>query len=484
MTDVSNRQAALNTVDARRLTVPCEAIPYLLSTADAAIIIASSVFSAVAWHVAIDSRLPSLLTFVAVGLIASFVHIVRLSGRGHYEFEIASKPSVEMTDIIVTWVTTVMLLAFFAFVLKIGVSFSRGSFLIFMGATPLFLLGGRKVAKHVLTRAVANGTVGRRNMVLVGDAAEMSAIEPRELLAYFGAGEVNRFAMSREDDPAKQLSNDQATLNNVASFVRRRGSSDILVALPWADKERIAFVRDQLKFLPVSTRLLPDSHVRSLTCFTPAAGQQTLSIELQRAPLGLFEQMIKRAMDIVLSLVALVVFSPIFLFSALAIKLNGGAGPVIFRQNRKGFNGQRFEMLKFRTMTVMENGDTIKQAARNDPRITPVGRVLRASSIDEFPQLINVLRGEMSLVGPRPHAIAHDNEFEKVLEDYAFRHHVKPGMTGWAQVHGLRGGTPTVDHIANRVKADLWYINNWSVWLDIQVMFKTFFEVLRKRNAY
>jgi undecaprenyl-phosphate galactose phosphotransferase/putative colanic acid biosynthesis UDP-glucose lipid carrier transferase len=303
-------------------------------------------------------------------------------------------------------------------------------------------------------------------------------------LAYFGAGEVNRFQMNRTGDPVTQLSNDQATLNLVANFVRRQGSSDILVALPWSDAERIQFVREQLKYLPVSTRLLPDANVRALTSYTASAGQRALSIELQRAPLSLLEQMIKRTMDIVLSLVALVLFSPIFLFSAIAIKLNGGPGPVIFRQNRKGFNGQRFEMLKFRTMTVMENGDTIKQAARNDPRITPIGRLLRASSIDELPQLLNVLRGEMSLVGPRPHAIAHDNEFEKVLEDYAFRHHVKPGMTGWAQVHGLRGGTPTVDHIANRVKMDLWYINNWSLWLDIQTMFKTFFEVMRKRNAY
>jgi undecaprenyl-phosphate galactose phosphotransferase/putative colanic acid biosynthesis UDP-glucose lipid carrier transferase len=141
-------------------------------------------------------------------------------------------------------------------------------------------------------------------------------------------------------------------------------------------------------------------------------------------------------------------------------------------------------MFKFRTMTVLENGDSITQAARNDPRVTRIGKLLRASSIDELPQLVNVLRGEMSLIGPRPHALAHDNYFETVLQDYAFRHHVKPGMTGWAQVHGLRGATPTIDVISRRVKMDLWYINNWSLWLDMQIIFKTFFEVLRKRNAY
>jgi undecaprenyl-phosphate galactose phosphotransferase/putative colanic acid biosynthesis UDP-glucose lipid carrier transferase len=174
---------------------------------------------------------------------------------------------------------------------------------------------------------------------------------------------------------------------------------------------------------------------------------------------------------------------PIMAITALAIKFDG-KGPVLFLQNRKGFNGRQFVMFKFRTMTVQENGDVVTQATPNDPRVTRIGRLLRAASIDELPQLVNVVRGEMSLIGPRPHALAHDNYFEKLLQDYAFRHHVKPGMTGWAQVNGLRGATPSVEQIARRVKMDLWYINNWSLWLDIQILIKTLFEVLRKRNAF
>jgi len=185
----------------------------------------------------------------------------------------------------------------------------------------------------------------------------------------------------------------------------------------------------------------------------------------------------------VLGFLALVVFIPVMALTVLAIKLDG-RGPIIFRQNRKGFNGQQFVMFKFRTMKVEENGPTVTQAAPDDPRVTGIGRLLRSASIDELPQLVNVLWGDMSLIGPRPHALAHDNYFEKVLEDYAFRHHVKPGMTGWAQVNGLRGATPTVDLISRRVKMDLWYINNWTLWLDVQILMKTFFEVLRKRNAY
>src|SRR6202000_2941314 len=146
--------------------------------------------------------------------------------------------------------------------------------------------------------------------------------------------------------------------------------------------------------------------------------------------------------------------------------------------------GRKFVIFKFRTMTVLENGAAVVQATRDDPRVTSIGRILRSASIDELPQLFNVLKGEMSLIGPRPHALAHDSYFEQILSDYAFRHHVKPGITGWAQVHGLRGGTPTVEQIAERVKLALWYINNWSLWLDIQIIVKTVVEVLRQRNAY
>jgi undecaprenyl-phosphate galactose phosphotransferase/putative colanic acid biosynthesis UDP-glucose lipid carrier transferase len=208
-----------------------------------------------------------------------------------------------------------------------------------------------------------------------------------------------------------------------------------------------------------------------------------LAIEVQRAPLSAAERLAKRSMDIGIASVALVVLLPVMVLTTLAIKLDG-PGPVIFRQRRKGFNGQHFVMLKFRTMSVQEDGAVVSQATRNDPRVTSVGRLLRSASIDELPQLVNVLRGEMSLIGPRPHALAHDDHFQSIVSDYAFRHHVKPGLTGWAQCNGSRGGTPSVEEIARRIKLDLWYINNWSLLLDFQILMKTFFEVIRKRNAY
>jgi Undecaprenyl-phosphate glucose phosphotransferase len=469
--------------DARRAVFSPESVPYLISSADALVVLGAALFGAIFYHWASDTPLPELTGYFALGLIASFIHIARQSGRGYYDFDRVAKPGVEIAEILICWFGTGFLLAFFAFLFKIGVSFSRGSFLIFIAVTPLGLLAGRKLEKHLVQRAVARGTIGRDSLVVVGDQAEIESLDSWDRLAMLGVGEVSRFLFNRATDGFSQRGNDLKTLRLVTNFIQQNNTSEILLAVPWQDSSRIEFLREQIKSLPVAVRLLPDRQVRSLTSYTSSGRQSVLSIEIQRAPLSTTERLVKRALDVVLAWVALAFFMPFMVFVAIAVKLDG-KGPVIFKQNRRGFNGREFVMFKFRTMTVQEDGAVVTQAVRNDPRVTRIGRLLRVSSIDELPQLFNVLLGDMSLVGPRPHAIAHDNQFEKVLEDYAFRHHVKPGMTGWAQVNGLRGATPTLDLIARRVKMDLWYINNWSLWFDVQILMKTFFEVIRKRNAY
>jgi undecaprenyl-phosphate galactose phosphotransferase/putative colanic acid biosynthesis UDP-glucose lipid carrier transferase len=334
-----------------------------------------------------------------------------------------------------------------------------------------------------LAEAISRGVIGRRDSLLVGDFNELASLEPKDLLAFFGATNVSRFMLSQEEDPLRRSSTDTRVMNSVADYVRRHDCRELLLALPWNDVGRIEFVRDHVKSLPVAARLLPDMQVRSLTHFTSSARRRVLAIEIQRAPLTGTQRLIKRTMDIVLASVALLFFLPVMVLTAIAIKLDS-PGPIIFRQNRKGFNGRQFVIFKFRTMTVQEDGAAVTQATRGDSRVTAIGKLLRSSSIDELPQLLNVLKDDMSLIGPRPHALAHDNYFENVLSDYAYRHHVKPGMTGWAQCNGARGATPSIEHISERVKLDLWYINNWSLWLDVQILIKTFFEVMRKRNAY
>ena len=459
-----------------------EFIPYLLATTDAFVILFTSVLAGIAYQLGLGNEIPNILPHAAVGLLASFIYILRMSGSGHYDFPECAKPHVEIVNILVYWFTTGLLLAFFAFLLKIGVAYSRGAFVLFYFFAPFGLLGVRKVTKSALASAMASGSLGRRNVVLVGDFDEVAALQAQDMLLFCGTAEINRFTLSRSDDPVERGVTDERILNSAINFARANNCRQIVLAFPWTDSDRIDFVRESIKILPVSARLLPDRRVRSLTHYS-SASQPVLAIEVQRAPLSAAERLAKRSMDIGIASVALVVLLPVMVLTTLAIKLDG-PGPVIFRQRRKGFNGQHFVMLKFRTMSVQEDGAVVSQATRNDPRVTSVGRLLRSASIDELPQLVNVLRGEMSLIGPRPHALAHDDHFQSIVSDYAFRHHVKPGLTGWAQCNGSRGGTPSVEEIARRIKLDLWYINNWSLLLDFQILMKTFFEVIRKRNAY
>ncbi|MEO7496042.1 MAG: exopolysaccharide biosynthesis polyprenyl glycosylphosphotransferase, partial [Massilia sp.] len=192
---------------------------------------------------------------------------------------------------------------------------------------------------------------------------------------------------------------------------------------------------------------------------------------------------IKRSSDIVFGLAILMLLIPLMLVIAMAVKLSS-PGPVIFRQRRYGLYGEEIIVYKFRSMVVRDDGATIVQASKNDQRVTPVGAFLRRSSLDELPQFVNVLQGRMSIVGPRPHAVAHNELYRKLIKGYMLRHKVKPGITGWAQVNGLRGETATLDKMQARIQFDLDYLRNWSVWLDLWIILKTVKVVLARENAH
>jgi undecaprenyl-phosphate galactose phosphotransferase/putative colanic acid biosynthesis UDP-glucose lipid carrier transferase len=284
-----------------------------------------------------------------------------------------------------------------------------------------------------------------------------------------------------------------ATLSNIAHDIevvdsgimaaRVKYAEQVLLALRWVDTSRTDIICERLRTLPLPVLLLPDRSVSSIFSRSSWGLCALTPIEVQRAPLSQHDLMVKRVFDVILAGLALAIFSPLLLLTSVAIKLDS-SGPIIFRQRRRGFNGREFAIYKFRTMTVLEDGPTVRQVQRNDARVTWLGRLLRASSIDELPQLINVLTGEMSLVGPRPHAVVHDDEYAQLIGNYIFRHHVKPGITGWAQIHGCRGETADVALMEKRIQLDLWYINNWSLWLDLKIMARTCVEVLLGQNAY
>ncbi|KQP18658.1 exopolysaccharide biosynthesis polyprenyl glycosylphosphotransferase [Methylobacterium sp. Leaf100] len=214
-----------------------------------------------------------------------------------------------------------------------------------------------------------------------------------------------------------------------------------------------------------------------------AGAGEACGLTLPRSPLDETDLALKRGFDLVVAALLVFLLAPLLVAVALLIRFTS-EGPVLFRQTRGGLHGRPFEIYKFRTMTVQENGTAVVQARRGDPRVTPLGRFLRSSSLDELPQLLNVLKGDMSMIGPRPHAVDQERDFALRVADYALRHHVRPGITGWAQVCGYRGETRTEDALARRIALDLQYIERWSFWLDLWIMVRTCRAVLAPQNAY
>jgi Undecaprenyl-phosphate glucose phosphotransferase len=272
--------------------------------------------------------------------------------------------------------------------------------------------------------------------------------------------------------------------NTLLDYIRSNRVDRVVVALPWIATDRIEALLKKLRTVPVRIDLVPNNVVWGFPAINMErlAGVPVLTIANGRVD----EQMgfLKRLEDIIISSILLVLASPVLMLTALAVKLDS-PGPVIFKQRRHGFNNQVFEVYKFRSMTVADSASTdVKQATKNDRRVTRVGRFLRRSSLDELPQLFNVLFGHMSIVGPRPHAVQHNLEFGAIISEYFGRHNVKPGITGWAQVNGLRGETDTVEKMHRRVEYDLHYIEHWSLMLDMKILVMTAFAVWFQDTAY
>jgi putative colanic acid biosysnthesis UDP-glucose lipid carrier transferase len=274
-------------------------------------------------------------------------------------------------------------------------------------------------------------------------------------------------------------------LGDTRELVQQIQAGDIdtvLVTLPMRAEKRIQALLDELGNTTASVYIVPDFYVFELlhSRWSHVGGLPVVSVF--ESPIYGVDGWLKRALDLSLSLVGVVLVSPILLVCAILIKLTS-QGPIFFRQKRYGLDGREILVWKFRSMFTCDNGPVVKQATKGDPRITPIGRILRKTSIDELPQLFNVIEGNMSLVGPRPHATAHNEHFRKLIRGYMMRHKVKPGITGLAQVEGSRGETDTTEKMEQRISLDHRYIRDWSVWMDIKIIFRTFFVVL-KQDAY
>jgi Undecaprenyl-phosphate glucose phosphotransferase len=389
------------------------------------------------------------------------------------------KEQIRQTSLV--WLSILLFLAGVIFSLKIGKEFSRGANISFAILGFVILVLHRSLWRYLLLRGLAEQKFSGRETVLIttgNPSTDQACIQNLvkhgfQLRHHFAFPDVMRSADRRNE-----------AISAVLNYLR---GSDIQEVVVSGDLKQWTEIRDflsHLRVLPLPVTLIPVGAAAELLAQPSHLVGDAVCIELYRGPLSAFERKAKRAFDAVAAAAILLLLSPLLIMTAIAIKIES-PGPALFRQRRRGFNGQPFRIFKFRTMSVMEDGDdSVHQAERSDGRVTLLGRWLRRTSIDELPQLLNVIDGTMSLVGPRPHAVAHDNAFDKLVSNYAFRHHVKPGLTGWAQVHGFRGPTPTVEDIKRRVDHDLWYVDNWSFTLDFMILLRTAVEVLRSRNAF
>jgi Undecaprenyl-phosphate glucose phosphotransferase len=379
------------------------------------------------------------------------------------------------------WITVFVLLACIVFMLKIGAMFSRGEMLLFLSCGLMAIVAIRLLVAKACVYIISSRALAPNQVIIVGTADQLVGNQVLSGLEQYGYAVARVFELPATDKEDPQGL--KQCMRGVVRFVREMQVDEIVLALPWNKPDLITSIEAELRILPVPVKLVPDRLTgrmlrRPLFDLGPVK-----AVELQRAPLSEAQRNLKRCMDQVGALIGLFVLMPFMGVIALAIRLES-SGPAMFLQTRIGFNGRPFRIYKFRTMSTCEDGQRIVQATRNDKRITHLGGLLRKLSIDEIPQLLNVLRGEMSLVGPRPHAVAHDNEYDQLIATYAIRHKMKPGITGWAQVNGFRGETPEIRMMKQRVESDILYIEYWSLWLDIRILFLTVIRVLRSDAAY
>ena len=359
--------------------------------------------------------------------------------------------------------------------------------ILFFTAGVVMTIAVRFFVARICAFVVASGMIKPIRVGLIGVNDDTESGDAVATLEAQGYSVVSRFFLPLDDewlagDPDGAESGRHRRLREITRLLRNRQVDEIFIAIPWHHQSLIEEIESELRALPLPVKLVPDNVTERLLRRPVLDLGQTKAVELQRAPLSGTQRKLKRAMDQVLAVLGLIVLFPLLVIVAIAVRLES-PGPALFLQTRVGFNGRPFKIYKFRTMTTQDDGAVIRQATRNDARVTRLGALLRRFSIDEIPQLINVVRGDMSLVGPRPHALAHDNEYDDLIATYAIRHKIKPGITGWAQVNGCRGETPEIGMMKQRVENDIWYIEYWSLWLDIRILLLTIVRMAKSDDA-
>jgi Undecaprenyl-phosphate glucose phosphotransferase len=470
----------------RRDTMSPIMVGGVLRLAEFAILLVSGI-AIFAWHVGLETHL--YWHYPIVIAAASLLTVIGLEVGDCYQVGALMRPSRYLGRMLLIWTGAFAVLAVAGFFLKISEDFSRLLFGLWFVIGLVLVLALRLVMARLIRRWARNGRMERRALIVGGGKAAEGLIRSIEQQPYNDIRICGIFD-DRDDKRSPPIVAGYPKLGNISElieFARIARIDMLIVSLPITAETRVLSLLKKLWVLPVDIRL--SAHNNQLQ-FRPRSYSFIGSVPLLDIfdkPINDWDSVAKRAFDIVFSIVGIVVFSPVMLATAIAIKLDS-KGPVLFKQKRHGFNNEEIEVLKFRSMYAEQSDPTAKKSVtRNDPRVTRVGRFIRKTSIDELPQFFNALFGSLSLVGPRPHAVAaqsHNLLYTEVVDGYFARHRVKPGVTGWAQINGWRGEMDTDEKIKMRTEYDLYYIENWSLWLDLKILVLTPIRLLNTENAY
>ncbi|MFV0281966.1 MAG: exopolysaccharide biosynthesis polyprenyl glycosylphosphotransferase [Rhodoblastus sp.] len=448
---------------------------FVATLADTGAIILSALVAGMVYHQSAYGDIGPVRSFLEIGLLASLMFMIANLMRSEYAVANYLKMAGHARRTFLLWNMVFGCALVFGFATKTTGDFSRATIALFYALGLGGLIAARAGLVHLVRARASAGAIALKRVFLVGYEADVEGFAAR-FQPWEGGMRVVAAAVLRG---RATLVEDLAL---AAASARMLRPDDVFILAPWSESDTIDACIDAFLRVPASIHLGPE---RVLERFVDARISRigvVSSLHLVRRPLSAGEVALKRAFDVIVSTASILALAPFFALVALAIKLDS-PGPVFFLQRRYGFNQEPFRIFKFRSMRTLEDGRHVPQAQVGDPRITRVGRWLRRANIDELPQLFNVISGEMSLVGPRPHALAHDQMFEQTIAFYARRHNVKPGITGWAQVNGLRGDTSTEEKMRARVEHDLWYIDNWSPFLDLQIIWLTICSTKAYRNA-
>jgi Undecaprenyl-phosphate glucose phosphotransferase len=458
------------------------------------LLIAAACYQAGAFYLRLMfGHLPFSTFYLAATFLLAAMFVVPCGFARDYSIKCLLDPKAQLRSVFVHWNTAYALFVLALFMTHATDFYSRGSVIAQYAAGLFTAIAVRLLATHLVAKSIKSGALIGNRVVIIGEEPFISETVERlnrnkrgtEIadIIDLDPSVPNSSIQANTPNPMDSAEQIRSAINRTEAIARREIVDDIVLSIPWPKKEQIRTFIDGLSAIPATIHAVPDPTWMGTAHPVLARVGGIHTVRLVRTPLTRRDQIVKRVFDLTVASTLLILSAPFLALVALLIKCNS-KGPAIFRQRRHGFNQHEFRVFKFRTMNALDDGPVIRQATRNDNRVTWIGRFLRATNIDELPQLLNVIMGDMSLVGPRPHAVAHNNIYEEKIRLYARRHNVKPGITGWAQVRGFRGETDSVQKMRDRVEHDFFYIDHWSLLFDIKILAITLFSLRSYRNAY